>query len=128
MSTATYIPVEAPISVAPTIATREPRILYKLSNPVDFLNHFVINENIRVYSEVQVIGEKNITNRKGEVTTLPATASYQLRRGFLNLTDTGSIYYKNNGKTASVGYVKVDQSSGDFEFVVKNDDLLEAIA
>lgn len=128
MTTATYIPVEAPISVAPAIAVREPRTLFKLTNPIDFLNHFVVNENIRVYSEVQVIGEKQITDRKGNVTVLPSTASYQLRRWFLNLTDGGSIYYKNNGKTQSVGYVRVDQASGDFEFIIKDNDLLEYIA
>jgi len=127
MST-TYISVEAPVSEAPVISKREDRTLYRLTNIQDFLNHFVSRENIHVYSEMKVIDTKQMTNRKGEVTELPATASYQLRKGFLNLTEYGSIYYKNNGKTYSVGYVKVDQESGDFSFVIKNDDLLESIA
>lgn len=128
MTAATFTPVEAPASVAPEIAVREPREIFKLSNPIDFLNHFVSREKIRVYSEVKTIESKEIVDRKGEVTSLPATASYQLRRGFLNLTEFGSIYYKNNGKTYTVGYVRVDKESGDFDFVVKDEQLLDTIA
>lgn len=111
--------------VATTFTKREPTFL---SNVENFLAEFVITEGVHVRStDISVLPAKEITDRKGEVTRLPATASVQLYRGFLRLNDTGSIYYYNNNKSYRIGYVNINVD-GTYKFDVKNKDLLDNIA
>lgn len=111
--------------VATTFTKREPTFL---SGTENFLTEFVVTQGIHVRStEITTLPSKEITDRKGEITRMPETSSVQLYKGFLRLNDTGSIYYYNNNKSYSIGYVKIETDGG-YSFVVKNEDLLDTIA
>ena len=94
----------------------------RLENIQQFLAEFIISQNIKVRStEFSFLAASESMNRFGEIKRKPAIASLQLYRGFLNISDEGSIYHKNNGKNTSVGYVKVEED-GTYSFVLKADE------
>ena len=108
----------------PVIAERPPRPTY--TGITEALNAFVASRGIPVYNFVSVLPERDVTDLiTGEVKTLPAVASYQVRKWFLKLNSNGSIYHSNNGKNSSIWYIKADDNS--VEFVVKDAELLASI-
>lgn len=72
---------------APVVSVREPRVERKFEGIENVLNYLVVSRDIKVYSEMSRLPESEATNMKtGEINTLPETVSYQVRRGFLNVT------------------------------------------
>lgn len=88
-------------TLTPEVQERAPRPKY--TGIAEALNAFVISRGIPVYNVVSVLPERDVTDlTTGELKTLPSVASYQVRKGFLKLNSTGSIYHSNNGKNSSI--------------------------
>ena len=91
---------------APVVSVREPREVKNFEGIDQALNYLVTTRDIAIYSEMSTLAPSVATNMKtGDVTELPETVSYQLKRGFLNITSTGSIFHKNNNQRINVGYL-----------------------
>lgn len=94
------------LATAPVVSVRQPREERKFTNLENALNYFVTSRNIEVYSEITVLPERQKTDmQSGEVTTLSETVSYQIQRGFLNLTGNGSLFHKNNNVRTNIWYL-----------------------
>jgi hypothetical protein len=103
--------ITCPVSSVPTpvISVREPREVKNFEGIDQALNYLVSTRDIAIYSEMSTLAPSIATNMKsGDVTELPETVSYQLKRGFLNITSTGSIFHKNNNQKINVGYLNDD--------------------
>lgn len=91
---------------APVVSVREPRVERKFEGIENVLNYLVVSRDIKVYSVMSHLPESEATDMKtGEINTLPETVSYQVRRGFLNVTASWSIFHKNNWRKENVGYI-----------------------
>lgn len=98
--------ITCPVSSAPVIAVREPREVKNFEGIDNALNYLVVTRDLEVFSEMSHLPAKEATDmRTGEVSELPETVSYQIKRGFLNITSTGSIFHKNGGVKTNVGYL-----------------------
>lgn len=113
----------------PVVQERVPTERHEFTALVEALNSFVCSRHIAVYSKPTVLPKREHVDMKtGEVFILPEVASYQVRRGFLCLNSNGSIYHKNNGKTRTIGYIRLNDETSTPEFVVKDVELLGNIA
>lgn len=91
---------------APVVSVREPREVKHYEGIDQALNYLVTTRDIAIYSEMSTLVASEATDMKtGEIKELPETVSYQLKRGFLNITSTGSIFHKNNNQKINVGYL-----------------------
>jgi len=91
---------------APVISVREPRVERKFEGIENVLNYLVVSRDIKVYSVMSHLPESEATDMKtGEVNTLPETVSYQVKKWFLNVTASWSIFHKNNWRKENVGYI-----------------------
>lgn len=98
--------ITCPVASAPVISVREPREVRTFEGIDNALNHLVTTRDIEVYSEMSHLPAKEATDMTtGEVRDLPETVSYQIKRGFLNVTSTGSIFHKNNNQKVNIGYL-----------------------
>lgn len=98
--------ITCPVASAPVISVREPREVKNFEGIDNALNYLVNTRDLAVYSEMSHLPESTATDMKtGEVRDLPATVSYQIKRGFLNITATWSIFHKNNNQKINVGYL-----------------------
>ena len=94
---------------APVISVREPRIERKFEGIENVLNYLVTSRDIKIYSEMSYLPESISTDMKTwEIKELPETVSYQVRKWFLNVTGSWSIFHKNNGSKFNVGYINED--------------------
>lgn len=98
--------ITCPVSSVPVISVREPREVKHFENIDQALNYLVVSRDIAIYSEMSTLVASESTDmRTGELRDLPETVSYQVKRGFLNITSTGSIFHKNNNQKINVGYL-----------------------
>lgn len=81
--------ITCPVASAPVISVREPREVKNFEGIENALNYLVNTRDLEVYSEMSHLPAKESTDmRTGEVSDLPETVSYQIKRGFLNITST----------------------------------------
>ena len=81
--------ITCPVASAPVISVREPKEVKNFQGIDNALNYLVSTRDLEVYSEMSHLPAKEATDmRTGEVSELPETVSYQIKRGFLNITST----------------------------------------
>lgn len=98
--------ITCPVASAPSVSVRQPREAKSFEGIDNALNYLVTSRDIEIFSEMSVLPEKIATDMTtGEVIELPEVVSYQIKRWFLNVTSTGSIFHKNNNQKVNVGYL-----------------------
>ena len=101
--------ITCPVATAPVISVRTPAEAKHFEWIDNALNHLVSTRDLEVFSEMTHLPAKEATDmRTWEVKDLPEVVSYQIKRGFLNITSAWSIFHKNNNVKTSLWYLNED--------------------
>lgn len=101
--------ITCPVATAPVISVRTPAEAKHFEWIDNALNHLVSTRDLEVFSEMTHLPAKESTDmRTWEVKDLPEVVSYQIKRGFLNITSAWSIFHKNNNVKTSLWYLNED--------------------